>query len=434
MRWTIRRVAALPSVAEPNTIYYVAIDGDAERALQYVAGSDGTPRLVAAFGFDGERGPQGATGPQGPAGPQGSVGPQGATGPAGATGPKGDKGDTGDAGPMGLTGPQGPEGPQGPMGLTGLQGDPGPQGLQGIQGATGLTGPQGATGPAGPKGDTGDTGPQGPAGATGAAGPAGATGAQGEPGEAGVGVPAGGTTGQILAKASAADYATEWVTPSAGGDGPTGAEFDALQAEIVAARGSRANLNNRISTISNFASPNAGGTIIGRYYDNAFQGTASTTAAGAANRVEMAPFYTSQPLRIDELGVAISTAGAGVSGKCFIYSAGGDGWPDALEYEGDSNLDFSTNGWKFHTLDFTFDTGRQYWLGIRFSGTATIRAVNVSSAVNLGVAGNTGANYYTVIRRTLTFATGLPAQWGFVAGDLIANAAPPSIRMRAAAL
>lgn len=36
------------------------------------------------------------------------------------------------------------------------------------------------------------------------------TGPQGDPGP---GVPAGGTTGQVLAKASDDDYDTEWVTP-----------------------------------------------------------------------------------------------------------------------------------------------------------------------------------------------------------------------------
>jgi len=47
-----------------------------------------------------------------------------------------------------------------------------------------------------PKGDTGDTGPRG---------------------ADGLGVPAGGTTGQVLAKASDTDNDTEWITPSGGG-------------------------------------------------------------------------------------------------------------------------------------------------------------------------------------------------------------------------
>jgi hypothetical protein len=62
-------------------------------------------------------------------------------------------------------------------------------------------------------GSVGVPGPQGPAGSPGAQGPAGP---QGEPGTPGVGVPAGGTTGQVLAKTSGTDYATGWTTPTSG--------------------------------------------------------------------------------------------------------------------------------------------------------------------------------------------------------------------------
>lgn len=54
---------------------------------------------------------------------------------------------------------------------------------------------------------------QGPVGPTGPAGTAGPT------GTAGPGVVSGGTTDQVLAKKSATDYDTKWVTPSAGGGG-----------------------------------------------------------------------------------------------------------------------------------------------------------------------------------------------------------------------
>ena len=105
------------------------------------------------------------------------------TGPTGATGAQGPKGDTGD------TGPQGEQGPKGDTGATGAQGP------KGDTGATGPQGPQGATGPQGPKGDTGEAGP------------------------AGVGVPSGGSAGQVLAKASGTDYDTHWVNQSGGGGG-----------------------------------------------------------------------------------------------------------------------------------------------------------------------------------------------------------------------
>lgn len=76
-----------------------------------------------------------------------------------------------------------------------------------------------AQGPAGPSGATGATGPAGATGATGPAGPTGATGPQGPAGTNGQGVPTGGTTGQILAKSSNADFATQWIAPPSGGGG-----------------------------------------------------------------------------------------------------------------------------------------------------------------------------------------------------------------------
>lgn len=60
---------------------------------------------------------------------------------------------------------------------------------------------------------TGPAGANGAAGATGAQGPAGADGAAGATGPAGPGVAAGGASGQILAKASNADFDTAWVAP-----------------------------------------------------------------------------------------------------------------------------------------------------------------------------------------------------------------------------
>jgi hypothetical protein len=125
---------------------------------------------------------------------------------------------------IGMPGPPGPQGPPGADGTAGSVGPPGPAGPAGPTGPAstvpGPQGPQGATGPQGVKGDTGatgDTGPQGPQGVkgdTGATGPAGSTGPQGNPG---VGVPVGGTTGQVLSKINATDYNTQWSNAAGGG-------------------------------------------------------------------------------------------------------------------------------------------------------------------------------------------------------------------------
>lgn len=181
-------------------------------------------------GPPGPQGPKGETGPQGPKGDTGAAGPQGATGPQGPAGergevgpqgPKGDPGAKGETGPRGEQGDPGPKGDaftysdftqeqlaglKGPKGDTGETGPRGPQGEQGPTGAKGDTGPQG---PQGPKGDAGDTGPQGPAG---------------------VGVPSGGTEGQVLSKTA---DGTAWTDPPSGGVQPDWNQNDPTAADYV---------------------------------------------------------------------------------------------------------------------------------------------------------------------------------------------------------
>lgn len=166
-------------------------------------------------GPTGPTGPAGGpTGPQGPQGPTGPVGPvstvPGPTGPAGSSGAAGAPGPTGATGAVGPAGGVGAAGPTGPTGATGatgasssVPGPTGPTGPTGLQGAaSSVPGPTGATGATGAAGTAGGAGPQGPTGATGAAG------------AAGQGVPTGGTTGQVLAKNSATNYDTGWISES----------------------------------------------------------------------------------------------------------------------------------------------------------------------------------------------------------------------------
>ena len=107
----------------------------------------------------------------------------------------------------GPTGPQGPIGPQGPRGYAAT--------IQVYSTTTGLPGTNASVTNAGSINDAylqfviprGDQGIQGATGATGATGPTGPQGPQGIPG---VGIPAGGTTGQILYKVSNTNYDVNW--------------------------------------------------------------------------------------------------------------------------------------------------------------------------------------------------------------------------------
>ena len=196
-------------------------------------------------------------------------------------------------------------------------------------------------------------------------------------------------------------------------------------------KGGAASFKDRISTISNFASPNVGGVVTGFFYDNNPHGGVGTLA-GAANRVDMAPFYTSIPLSIDQLGVSCSTAVASSQVKVVIYSSDANGWPDTRLYE-TAALSTAATGYVFETLSFTFSSGVQYWLGVRHSSTATLRTIAINSAWNLGLGSNGhSGTQSTVIRRTLTFATACTTPWAFTGTDLVSNVTPPSIRFRAA--
>ena len=121
-------VSTLPSVLEPNSVYFVRSGVGFDLYITNNVGS------VIAYPLNV---------------------PKGDKGDKGDTGAKGDKGDKGDTGEAGAKGDPGIQGIQGVKGDTGAKGDPGPQGIQGIQGKVGPQGIQGLKGDTGPKGDTG---------------------------------------------------------------------------------------------------------------------------------------------------------------------------------------------------------------------------------------------------------------------------------------
>lgn len=207
-------------------------------------------------------------------------------------------------------------------------------------------------------------------------------------------------------------------------------DITALQGDVTTLQTDKAD-NSRVDVVSNFASPNAGGVIVGEYYDNSFHGTASTTLAGAADRIDLAPFYTSSDMPIDQIGVAVSTAAASSTVKIVIYESGTDGWPSNLLHE-TGDIATSSGGYASEGLTFTFLRGKKYWLGVRHSSNPTLRSINLSSAANLGLTSGSAGNYITILRRTLAYATAATDPWAFVSADRTGNVAPPSIRFRAA--
>lgn len=172
--------------------------------------------------------------------------------------------------------------------------------------------------------------------------------------------------------------------------------------------------------------------IVGRYYDQGFLSQAHGTVAGAANRMDLFPYFPSTTHKIDRLGVYVTTGVGSALGKLVIYSSTKDGWPDKLLLAtGDLDL-ATTSTYREATVSFTFEAGVLYWLGMRHSSTATVSGIPLANCLNMGLPNSSGVNYVTVIRRTVTYANAAPDPWVFTATELVANNMPPSIRFRIA--
>lgn len=259
-----------------NTNEIIFEDGESLQDKYKDGGIGGPKGDTGPQGAIGPQGPAGPAGPQGPQGIKGDkgdtgdIGPVGPQGERGEKGPKGDKGEQGNPGNIGPQGPKGDTGPQGEPGPQGERGEKGPKGDKGDKGDIGPEGPKGDKGDVGPQGADGamgiqgEQGPQGDPGVPGQDfyiadivdtpndlpepnsvvnnlaygvlgdengpfpvtyvyilnenkewkeyGPMGEPGANGIDGTDGVGIPAGGTTNQILAKANDEDYTTYWMT------------------------------------------------------------------------------------------------------------------------------------------------------------------------------------------------------------------------------
>jgi hypothetical protein len=196
--------------------------------------------------------------------------------------------------------------------------------------------------------------------------------------------------------------------------------------------GSKFVRSQNATTIAFFASARAAGIVVGNYYDNSVHGVASTvTLASVANRIHLTPFFTATKLRIDQLGIIVTTAAAGAA-RAVIYDSNSNGWPNNLLLTVNQG-DTGTTGWRGASCNFTFIAGKHYWLGFHTAAEPVVRAINSTSFLNLGLTANNATNYFTMLQRIVTYSSGAPNPWAFVASDL-ATGTPPSIRMRAAAL
>ena len=276
-----------------------------------------------------------------------------------------------------------------------------------------LVGDTGATGATGPQGDTGATG------ATGATGPAGADGADG------VGVPVGGTTGQVLAKASGTDYDTEWVAQSGGGNAyetVTIQTSGTTVGSIVADAPDDTAVLNFTHGVSVSLSGDAvdlcaiGGMTLRSTndVDNYFAPVATsyaTAVAFVANRLVQTLVQISQQIVLDSVAVVVS--GAIASAKIRIGIDNSDiatGLPTTLVLDS-GEVDASSTGVKSITgLSLTLPPGFYFFAAL--SGHAPgIRGVSATTSIcRIGAnLSGTSANALSGLLRTGVTYGALPS-------------------------
>lgn len=145
-------------------------------------------------------------------------------------------------------------------------------------------------------------------------------------------------------------------------------------------------------------------------------GTTTTTLIGVADRMEIFPFCPRADLTVDAVSINVTTAVAAALAKVVVYAADANGRPTTKILE-TGTLDCSTVGVKTATASLTLWQGVTYWFALRHSSTATLSVWQANATPDIN-GGNVTTSSRKTMRRTLSFATAAPTNWGFFSGEI----------------
>jgi hypothetical protein len=158
-------------------------------------------------------------------------------------------------------------------------------------------------------------------------------------------------------------------------------------------------------------------------------GSNLSTQAGAANRMEIHCFAPRTDLVIDAVSINVTTLIAASLAKVVVYGSDANGRPDARLAE-TADIDCGIAGVRTATLALSLVAGLTYWFGIRHSAAPTLSAWLATAVPDIN-GGAPTVNARKGLRRTLTYATAAPANWGYLSTESV-NINPTAIWLRMA--
>ena len=145
--------------------------------------------------------------------------------------------------------------------------------------------------------------------------------------------------------------------------------------------------------------------IVGSFLTTAVMTDASTSLAGTANALDLAPLRLRANTTISTVDVNVTTFVASTTIRIAVYASNADGWPTGAPLAQSSVINTNANGIRSSAFSVTLNASQQYWLAIWFSGAPTIRSIPVGGMYALGF-NNNGTAHFNKIRYTgVTYGT-----------------------------
>ena len=172
--------------------------------------------------------------------------------------------------------------------------------------------------------------------------------------------------------------------------------------------------------------------LAGAFVANAADATALTVQAQVADRISLAPLAFPRDTTIDQVGISVSTLGAGVNARVLIYEADDFGRPTNLLVQS-ANISCAATGTVFATLapTFAFLKNKMYWVGAHISGVATLRSIGIGGTPALSWSNAATPVVSRTLIKVVTYGSA-PNPYGTFENSQLSAFNPPLILFRIA--